>query len=68
MHLGEYKRPKTESRPERFINNTQQSRLYQEDSAEVEYIEKELKEYLFLFEKYPDVILNNSTFSPVNLV
>ena len=62
LHLGEHKRPKTGFIPERSINNTQQSRLHPEDRAEVEYIEKELKDFLFPFEKYSNVIFNGKPF------
>lgn len=62
LHLGEHKRPKTGFNPERSINNTQQIRLHPNDKAEIEYIEKELPEFLFPFEKYPDVKFNGKPF------
>lgn len=62
LHLGEHKRPKSGFKPERSINNTQLSRLHPEDKACVEYIEKELSEFLFPFEKYPTVSFNGKPF------
>lgn len=62
LHLGEHKRPKTGFDPNRSINNTQQIRLHPDDKAEIEYIEKELPEFLFPFENYPDVQFNGKPF------
>lgn len=62
LHLGEHKRPKTGFNPERSINNTQQIRLHPEDKKEIEYIERELPEYLFPFEKYPNAQFKGKPF------
>ena len=48
--------------PNRSINNTQLSRLHPEDKEDIEYIENELKEFLFPFEKFPKPEFNGKPF------
>jgi len=53
--LGQHVRKRQIFNPQRSINNTNLIRLYPEEKENVEYIEKELPEYLFHFENYKDV-------------
>lgn len=49
-------------KPDISINNTQLMHRYPESKEEVEYIERELKEYLFDFSKYPKVKFSGTLF------
>lgn len=53
LHLGMHIRKREIFNPDRSINNTQLLRLHPDDKEEVDYIERELREFLFPFEKYP---------------
>lgn len=63
LHLGEHMRPKSVFNPERSINNTQMVRLHPDRQKDIEYIAKELPEYLFHFENYPTPSFNGKPFS-----
>lgn len=55
--------------PNMSIANTQLFKRYPVPSEDIEYIENNLSEYLFPFEKYPDVIIMGEPFadrSPLN--
>lgn len=63
LHLGKHVRPKSVFNPSRSINNTQMIRLHPENQKDIEYIERELKEFLFPFENYPVPEFNGKPFS-----
>lgn len=62
LKLGEHKRPKSLFDPSRSINNTQLIRLHPNDKGEIEYIEKELKNFLYPFEKFNSVKFSGRPF------
>ena len=62
-NLPENPRPKTIFDPNISMPNTQLFLRYPEYSAEIEYIEKELPEYLFNFEDYPKPTVTGKMFS-----
>lgn len=62
LRLGKHIRKKQVFDPERSINNTQLVRLHPEDASEIEKIGKELKEFLFPFENYPDTVFSGRPF------
>ena len=53
--LGKHVRPKAYFNPQRSVNNTQIIRRYPQERENIAFMEKELKDYLFPFEKYKDV-------------
>lgn len=53
--LGKHVRKKAFFNPDRSVNNTQIIRHYPQEQDNIAYIEKELKDYLFPFEKYQHV-------------
>lgn len=53
--LGKHVRKRQFFNPDRSVNNTQLIRRYPDEQANVEYIEKELPEFLFHYEQYKDV-------------
>ena len=48
--------------PARSINNTQLIRLHPEDAKNIDYIEKELPEYLYHFEEFGDISFEGKPF------
>lgn len=69
LHLPENPRPKTVFVPEMSMANTQVFKRFPEFRKDVEYIERELPEYLFDFEKYGVSNLTGEMFfgkSPLN--
>lgn len=62
LHLGEHKRPRELFNPARSINNTQLIRLHPEDKENIEFIERELKEFLYPFENYKNIEFNGKPF------
>ena len=68
-NLKEWSNPRTIFEPTLSINNTQVFKRYPEYEADIRYIERELSEYLFPFEKYGDVNTSGKMFygkSPLN--
>lgn len=63
LHIGENPKPKSVFDPSLSIANTQVWKRYQEFNKDIEYIEAELKEYLFDFEGYPEPDFNAKMFS-----
>lgn len=63
LHLGENPNPKSVFDPAMSMANTQVWKRYPEFRQDVEYIESELKEYLFDFDDYPEPDLNAKMFS-----
>lgn len=55
--------PKKWFNPQRSINNTQMIRKHPEDIEDIKKIEKELSEYLFPFENYPNVKFTGKGFT-----
>lgn len=53
--LGKHVRKQAYFNPNRSVNNTQISRRFPEEAENIAYIEKELKDYLFPFEKYQHI-------------
>ncbi len=53
LHLGPHTKPMSVFNPNKSINNTQTLRLHPENENDIRYIEQELSEYLFPFERYP---------------
>lgn len=53
--LGKHVRKRQIFNPDRSVNNTQLIRRYPDEQTNVEYIEKELPEFLFPYEQYKDV-------------
>lgn len=62
LHLGTHSMPKKYFKPEISISNTQLHNKYTECKDEVEYIEKELSEYLFPYENYKKMANFGKTF------
>lgn len=62
LRLGKQIRGREFFIPEKSINNTQQMRRHPEDLEAVKYIEKELSEFLFPFQNYPDIKFTENTF------
>lgn len=62
LHLKAHTRPKEHFNPDRSINNTQLIRLHPDDVDAIKYIEKELPEFLFPFEKYSNIKFNGKPF------
>ena len=60
--LGEHVRKKAYFNPARSVNNTQIIRKYPQELENIAYIEKELKDYLYPFEKYQDVDTSGEAF------
>lgn len=63
LHLGESPNPKSVFDPAMSMANTQVWKRYPEYEEDIKYIEKELKEYLFDFEGYPEPDCNAKMFS-----
>ena len=63
LHLGDNPNPKSVFDPALSIANTQVWKRYPEYQEDIKYIEKELKEYLFDFEGYPEPDLHARMFS-----
>lgn len=63
LHLGENPNPKSIFDPSLSIANTQVWKRYPEFQKDIEYIESELKEYLFDFSGYPEPDSNAKMFS-----
>lgn len=55
LHLKQHARKKQFFNPTRSINNTQLIRLHPEDKESISRIERELEEFLFPYEMYPNV-------------
>lgn len=53
--LGEHVRKKAFFNPDRSVNNTQIIRQYPQERENIAYIERELKDFLFPFDKYQHV-------------
>ncbi|OOM80319.1 sulfotransferase [Clostridium sp. BL-8] len=62
LNLGTHNMPKEYFKPEISISNTQLHNKYMECKDEVEYIEKELSEYLFPYENYKKITKFGKTF------
>lgn len=62
-HLTDNQRPKSIFDPNLSMANTQLYLRYPEYAADIEYIKKELPEYLFDFDKYPKPSLSGKMFS-----
>ena len=62
LSLGTHKYPKTVFDPAKSINNTQQIRNHSESIEDIKKIEKELSEFLFHFENYPNAKLDGEVF------
>lgn len=62
-HLPENPHPKSIFDPNLSMANTQLYLRYPEYAADIEYIKKELPEYLFDFDKYPKPSLSGKMFS-----
>ena len=62
LHLGEHKRKQEFFKPQQSINNTQQIRRFPQEIENIKKIEKELEEYLFHFENYPNVKFTSDGF------
>jgi hypothetical protein len=62
LRLGEHKRKGEIFNPSHSINNTQLIRLHPEYENDIRYIERELKEFLYPYEKYPNVEFNGRPF------
>jgi hypothetical protein len=62
LGLTEHVSPRRFFRPEMSINNTQQIRRHPEDSADIKYIENNLREFLFDFGRYPEVQFSANVF------
>lgn len=62
LKLGKHKRPKELFDPDRSINNTQLIRLHPEDLENIKYIEEQLSEYLYPFERYRGIKFNGRPF------
>lgn len=60
--LGKHTRKRQIFNPDRSVNNTQLIRRYPDEKANVEYIEKELPEYLFPYENYKNVNTTSGDF------
>ena len=63
LHLGENPNPKSIFDPSMSIANTQVWKRYPEFQKDIEYIESELKEYLFDFTGCPEPDVNAKMFS-----
>ena len=63
LHLGTNPNPRSVFDPSLSIANTQVWKRYPEYQDDIEYIESELKEYLFDFDGYPEPDLNARMFS-----
>lgn len=63
LHLGENPNPKSIFEPSMSMANTQIWKRYPEFKKDVEYIERELKEYLFDFTGCPEPDVNARMFS-----
>lgn len=62
LGLKEHSHPKMYFKPERSINNTQLYLRYPDLKDDIDYIEKNLKEYLFDFSRYGEIIHTNKSF------
>lgn len=60
--LPENPRPKSIFKPEKSLANTQVFKRFPQYSRDVEYIESELPEYLFDYEKYGDIKIPDKMF------
>ena len=63
LHLGENPNPMSIFVPSMSMANTQIWKRYPEFQKDIEYIERELKEYLFDFTGYPEPDVNSKMFS-----
>lgn len=63
LHLGENPNPKKIFDPSLSMANTQVWKRYPEFKSDIDYIEDELKDYLFDFEGYPEPDHNAKMFS-----
>ena len=63
LNLGENPNPKSIFDPSMSMANTQIWKRYPEFQKDIEYIERELKEYLFDFEGCPEPDVNAKMFS-----
>lgn len=63
LHLGDNPNPKSIFDPSISMANTQVWKRYPEFKKDIEYIERELKEYLFDFEGCPEPDVNAKMFS-----
>lgn len=63
LHLGENPNPMSIFDPSLSMANTQVWKRYPEYKKDIDYIETELKEYLFDFKGYPEPDLNAKMFS-----
>ena len=63
LHLGKHIRPQSLFNPNTSINNTQMVRLHPENQKDIEYIEQELKDFLFPFNNYPSPEYSGKPFS-----
>ena len=62
LKLGEHVRPKSVFKPEKSINNTQLIRLHPEDVEEIKYIEENLSDFLYPFDKYKNIEFTGKPF------
>lgn len=62
LHLGTHARKKENFKPERSANNTQLIKKHPNDEGDIKKIEKELSEFLFPFENYPEVYTMGKSF------
>lgn len=63
LNLGKHLRRQEVFDPNKSINNTQMIRLHPDKMEDIKYIENELSDYLFPFEKYPKPEFNGTPFS-----
>lgn len=62
LNLSAHTGKKTIFNPARSINNTQLIRLHPEDIRNIQYIERELSEFLYHFEDFKDVVFEGKPF------
>lgn len=55
LGLGVHVRKRKSFNPDRSVNNTQLIRMYPKEKSAIKYIEEQLTEFLYPFEKYKDV-------------
>ena len=63
LHLGENPNPKSIFDPSMSMANTQIWKRYPEFKKDIEYIERELEEYLFDFTGCPEPDVNSKMFN-----
>lgn len=63
LKLATHKCPYKYFDPTKSINNTQKFLKYSDEKENIKIIEKELKEYLYPFEKYPELKPNGKSFT-----